>query len=310
MTSDVQIKLRAFVEMLLAYLKQMNTPPTLKTADVDYKMVKEELSKLGTILMDNATRFTISCKPPCSTDAALLTIDNMANTLFRITGNVESLPLSSGKTLISEVRSCTAEILLSSAALANGFLETPVQLEATRHGGYLVSTGLVWQACEVFKKLPGDNKEAVTKKWRHTCELTDEDDEWSAAESKMTESEKKVTGSCIILVKLTKMLLKKTLQRCIQSIEINSENNLWLDDILEKGTAIVTCIDDLGCNLYPPQNYQNVIAYARDFSLMSKELIKLAKLHATEEHMVWFNTCEEQFSKTLDAIIAEARPRQ
>jgi len=220
-------------------------------------------------------------------------------------------------------------------------LETPVQLEATRQGGYLVSTGLVWQACEVFKKLPGDNKEAVTTKWRQTRELvddafkelnelliqaeeeedeeekeesigeTDGDDEWSAvAESKMTESEKKVTGSCVILVKLTKMLLKKTLRRCIQSIEINSENNLWLDDILEKGTAIVTCIDDLGCNLYPPMNHQNVIAYARDFSLLSKELIKLAKLHATEEHMVWFNTCEEQFSKTLDAIIAEAQPRQ
>ncbi|CAG8553993.1 10478_t:CDS:2 [Paraglomus occultum] len=297
MTSDVQIKLRAFVEMLLDYLKQMNTQPTLKAADVDYKNVKEELSKLGTILMDNATRFTISCKPPCSTDAALLTIDNMANTLFRITGTVESLPLSLGKTLISEVRSCTAEILLSSAALANGFLETPVQLEATRQGGYLVSTGLVWQACEVFKKLPGDNKEAVMKKWKYTYEL-------------MTESEKKVTGSCITLVKLTKMLLKKTLQRCIQSIEINNENNVWLDDILEKGTAIVTCIDDLGCNLYPPQNHQNVIAYARDFNLLSKELIKLAKLHATEEHMVWFNTCEEQFSKTLDAIMAEAQPRQ
>ena len=59
MTSDVQIKLRAFVEMLLGYLKQMNTPPTLKTADVDYKMMKEELSKLGTILMDNATRVTL-----------------------------------------------------------------------------------------------------------------------------------------------------------------------------------------------------------------------------------------------------------
>ncbi|CAG8610326.1 16217_t:CDS:2, partial [Dentiscutata heterogama] len=141
--ADVQAKLRGLVDTLLGCLKDIKNPPVLQNSlNFDATIIKNELGKLGLILANDATKMTLACKPPCTPSAAISTINAISETLFHIYGHIASVPLSAGKTFTNEIKSTTGDIIYASAALANSFLDSPIDMNAKNYG-HLMSTGIL-----------------------------------------------------------------------------------------------------------------------------------------------------------------------
>ncbi|CAI2173416.1 1295_t:CDS:2 [Funneliformis geosporum] len=335
-TTDVQIKLRALVDMILGYLKDINNVPTVQSSEnVDVEVIVNDLGKLGMILADNATKVIIfTCKPTCTPISAVPTIKAMGDTLFRICGFVESIPISAGKTLIKKIRSTTKEILFDSTALVNSFLDEPVDPnpDTIISKGYLISTGIIWEACDRFENLPKNNKQAVTIQWKEMLELLKdanlevkhlidndenqgfEDDGWDeifegSNNSTLTAKEKEIVELSLKLLNLVKILFTKVLKRCIEPLDISSSKNglskinQTLDQYMDLGKLIADAADELGTSLYPPQNSAAIETNVNHLSLRSQDLIKVILPFASEEEVKWFNTCDAQFTKILKSIM-------
>jgi len=262
----------------------------------------------------------------------------MGDTLFRISGFVESIPISAGKTLIQIIKSTTKEILFDSAALMNSFLDVPVDPN-TISKGYLVSTGIVWEACDRFKNLPKSNKQAVIIKWKEMLDLLkdailevkklldqdenqgEEDDGWDeifgeSINSTLTAKEKEIVELSLNLLNLVKILFTKVLKRYIEPLDLSSseegkrsinisllEINQTLDQYMDLGKLISNATDELGASLYPPQNSTDIESKVNYVSLRSQDLIKVMLNFASKEDVKWFNTCNAQFIKILQSII-------
>ncbi|RGB29732.1 hypothetical protein C1646_712930 [Rhizophagus diaphanus] len=307
--SDVQAKLRALVDMLVGYLKETNNPKTLQSHEnVDGEAIVNDLGKLGIILADNATKVTIACKPPCIPISAIPTIEAMGETLFRISGYIESIPISTGKTLIQIIKSTTEEILFDSAALANSFLDEPVDPSIITSKGYLISTGVVWEACDRFNNLPKSNKQAVITKWEERLELLkdaileikklldqednqeDEDDGWD-----------EIFGESLDLPTYNSSNEKEETDGNRSLTKINQT----LDQYMDLCKLISDAADELGTSLYPPQDSMAIESKVNDISLHSQELIKVILPFASQEDVNWFNACDTQFKSILTAYHRE-----
>ncbi|CAG8536985.1 17931_t:CDS:2 [Cetraspora pellucida] len=335
-SKNVQAKLRGLVDMLLGYLKDIKNPPVLQNSlNFDGTIIKNELGKLGLILANDATKMTLTCKPPCTPSAAIPTINAISETLFLISGHAASVPLSAGKTFANEIKSTTGDIIYASAALANSFLDSPIDMNTTNYG-HLISTGILWNACDLFQQLPSNNSIAVSQKWKGIlalledaiCEIVDLisennqnanddiDDGWdeilgtsTAESSTLSTTEKEMGNLCLDLIKLVQLLFKKILHRCIDPLntsdQLNTKNidsfrqdsiNETLDQLVHLGNSIIDCTDELGTNLYSPHNVEIIVSHANDLKSHSQELIGLAMLLTTGSHKEWFVLCDGQLS--------------
>ncbi|CAG8745479.1 15367_t:CDS:1, partial [Dentiscutata heterogama] len=209
--------------------------------------------------------------------------------------------------------------------------------------GHLMSTGILWNACDLFQQLPLNNSTAVSKKWKEIlalledaiCEIVDLisennqnenddiDDGWdeilgesAAASSVLSTTEKEMGSLCLDLIKLAQLLFKKILQRCIdplntsnkldkKNIDNSQQDNIneTLDRFVELGNSIIDCTDELGTSLYSPHNVEMIVSHANDLKSHSQELIGLAMLLTTGSHKEWFVFCDGQFTKKLQIII-------
>ncbi|CAG8509667.1 8128_t:CDS:2, partial [Racocetra persica] len=338
----VQAKLRGLVDMLLGYLKDIKNPPVLQNSpNFDGTIIKNELGKLGLILANDATKMTLACKPPCTPSAAIPTINAISETLFLISGHAASVPLSAGKTFANEIKSTTGDIIYASAALANSFLDSPVDMNTANYG-HLISTGILWNACDLFQQLPSKNSAAVSQKWKGIlalledaiCEIVDLisennqnanddiDDGWdeilgnsTAASSTLSTTEKEMGNLCLDLIKIVQLLFKKILHRCIDPLntsdKLNVKNidssqqdsiNETLDQLVHLGNSVIDCTDELGTSLYSPHNMEIIIFHANDLKSYSQELIRLAMLLTTGSHKEWFVLCDGQLAKKFQII--------
>ncbi|CAG8550476.1 587_t:CDS:2, partial [Cetraspora pellucida] len=315
--------------MLFGYLKDIKNPPVLQNSlNFDGTIIKNELA-------NDATKMTLTCKPPCTPSAAIPTINAISETLFLISGHAASVPLSAGKTFANEIKSTTGDIIYASAALANSFLDSPIDMNTTNYG-HLISTGILWNACDLFQQLPSNNSIAVSQKWKGIlalledaiCEIVDLvseknqnvnddiDDGWdeilgtsTAASSTLSTTEKEMGNLCLDLIKLVQLLFKKILHRCIDPLntsdQLNAKNidssqqdsiNETLDQLVHLGNSIIDCTDELGTNLYSPHNVEIIVSHANDLKSYSQELIGLAMLLTTGSHKEWFVLCDGQLS--------------
>lgn len=213
-------------------------------------------------------------------------MDGLAESCFRLAGFVDSIPVKiAGQTYKREVQILANDIFIAVAGLLNEFLDTKVekviliqQQKAVVRGavqglqsggsssssgagkagtegakdGYLVKTGIVWEACEIFETASRSNRQAVAKKWgdmmstmedaiaevqemidsnddkkdaegENNDEDEDEDsgnesdDSWNDEEDKLTEEEKQLSIRANAFLKLTRLLFKKLQQRCLDT---------------------------------------------------------------------------------------------
>ncbi|KAG0082853.1 hypothetical protein BGZ93_004824 [Podila epicladia] len=240
------------------------------------------LAGLGKLLSNDVTKVSLACKPPAESKTVIGMIDALGETCFRLAGFVDSVPVHlTGQTYKAEIQILTNNIFLATAALLNEFLEVPVEkvlhiqqqksaMQASVGGlaemptspsastsksgsaaesgsdGYLMKTGIVWEACQIFEQASRSNRQAVAKKWGDMMSTMEDaiaevqdmidsndkdidgdsdddedsgnesDDSWNADE-KMTEEEKQLSIRANALLKLTKMLFKKLQQRCLDT---------------------------------------------------------------------------------------------
>ncbi|KAF9381525.1 hypothetical protein CPB97_007713 [Podila verticillata] len=235
------------------------------------------LAGLGKLLSNDVTKTSLACKPPAESKTVIGMIDALGETCFRLAGFVDSVPVHlAGQTYKAEIQLLANNIFLATAALLNEFLEVPVEkvlhiqqqksaIQASVSGlaelptsstpsssaaesgsdGYLMKTGIVWEACQIFEQASRSNRQAVAKKWgdmmstmedaiaevQDMIDSNDEDndgdsddedsgnesdDSWNTDE-KLTEEEKQLSIRANALLKLTKMLFKKLQQRCLDT---------------------------------------------------------------------------------------------
>ncbi|KAG0032582.1 hypothetical protein BGZ82_006471 [Podila clonocystis] len=310
------------------------------------------LAGLGKLLSNDVTKVSLACKPPAESKTVIGMIDALGETCFRLAGFVDSVPVHlTGQTYKAEIQLLSNNIFLATAALLNEFLEVPVEkvlqiqqrksaIQASVSGlaemptssastsktgsaaesgsdGYLMKTGIVWEACQIFEQASQSNRQAVAKKWgdmmstmedaiaevQDMIDSNDEDndgdsdaedsgnesdDSWNADE-KLTEEEKQLSIRANALLKLTKMLFKKLQQRCLdtQPTTALSESStalrssdlarMW-DQLYNRARGIVELADEIATSLYSPQDPESIVSMLQELSRKNHDCILVGRL--------------------------------
>ncbi|KAF9405335.1 hypothetical protein BGZ94_003632 [Podila epigama] len=169
--------------------------------------------------------------------------------------------------LNSESKASQAAVAAVAAAAAG------VSAAESGSDGYLMKTGIVWEACQIFEKVSRSNRQAVAKKWgdmmstledaisevQEMIDSNDEqdgdnsddddddgedsgnesDDSWNRNE-KLTEEEKQLSVRSNALLKLTKMLFKKLQQRCLDNAPSAATTSTSTATSITESTASAT----------------------------------------------------------------------
>ncbi|KAI1308183.1 hypothetical protein EDD11_004338 [Mortierella claussenii] len=230
------------------------------------------LENLAKLLANDVTKATLACKPPAETKTVIAMVDSLGETCFRLAGFIESIPVqTAGQTYKREIQVLGNDIFIATAGLMNEFLEVKNEkllqiqqqnaafsqeslngLTSDKKDAYLVKTGIIWEACQIFEKASRSNRQAVAKKWGDMMSTMedaitevqgmidsnddkkdsndseddsdedgsdsgdDSDDSWGDDE-KMSEEEKQLSIRANALLKLTRLLFKKLQQRCLDT---------------------------------------------------------------------------------------------
>ncbi|KAK3845036.1 MAG: Grap2 and cyclin-D-interacting-domain-containing protein [Linnemannia gamsii] len=245
------------------------------------------LAGLAKLLSNDITKASIACKPPADPKVVIAMMDGLADSSFRLAGFVDSIPVKvAGQTYKREVQILANDIFIAVAGLLNEFLDVKVEkvvliqqqksaiqgaVQGLHSGGssstssgagskqqqdgakdaYLVKTGIVWEACEIFEGASRSNRQAVAKKWGDMMSTMEDaiaevqdmidsnddkkdgnevaesddgedsgnesDDSWNDEEDKLTEEEKQLSIRANAFLKLTRLLFKKLQQRCLDT---------------------------------------------------------------------------------------------
>ncbi|KAF9089767.1 hypothetical protein BGX23_006459 [Mortierella sp. AD031] len=180
------------------------TKPTAAEEEVwDGEAFGVRLAGLGKLVSNDVTKVSLACKPPADPKTVIGMTDGLADSCFRLAGFVDSIPVKvAGQTYKREVQILANDIFIAVAGLMNEFLDNKVEKvekiqqqksaikgavqglsnngssstgssgagagSKTAEGakdGYLVKTGIVWEACEIFEGASRSNRQAVAKKW-------------------------------------------------------------------------------------------------------------------------------------------------
>ncbi|KAF9974279.1 hypothetical protein BGZ73_002368 [Actinomortierella ambigua] len=350
-----------------------------KTEDWDGAEFGTKLANLGSVFSNDITRFTIACKPPVDAATALGMTDKLGETCFRLAGYISLVPKESAGLLYrQELLTKSNEIFLATASLLCEFLgeETETAEDAREHQevlallaekrvsfetkrGYLIKTGICWEACQIFEQCSRTNQEATRKHWgsmmatlddalSEVQEMLDEDEEaghddddesgnesddsddsWGET-TKMTEEEKQTSLKCQSLLKLTKMLLKKLQQRCLEcpppthilrnSTTTGSERipesatrhelskadlaRMW-DQLYIRAQQILAMADEVASSLYSPQDRPTLVALVKDLSKLNREVARVGRLfvQGQADQEKWLDMCEAQLDKILTGLM-------
>lgn len=247
----------------------------------------------------------------------------MGDTIFRLAGFAETIPVSCGRAYLDGIRRGVGNALRAVVMLCESFLEPTVAEEQER---YLIATGKVWDACQWLReRTPRDAREAVEEKWkmmmgtmedgvveaeefvkeqvdRHENgagdeegeegeEEEEEDDGWGdvlgeSSKVKLTKDELDVCKRCVSLLKLTRLLCKKVQMRCIQTADIGRPEVIaWLDRLSEAGGVVGDAVDELGASMYASDG---VMVQAKEFVGSTTRLVDEAMTFAEGEQAKWF----------------------
>ncbi|ORX93840.1 hypothetical protein K493DRAFT_315779 [Basidiobolus meristosporus CBS 931.73] len=354
---ELQVELRKLVDstievshnLFFDYDKVVNGEDSENTARYTSP---DTLEALGKLLSHDATKLSLACKPPVD-DAApgIKVCQSLAENTAKLvahasqpiletsTGKEVSFEGLGGKTLASEVQAVVQKILSSVASLANSFLDSPVQLEAeaSQHG-FLVSSGKLWESCDMIPKLSHNNRDAVKKRWKELEELlldvanefsemisnTDDDEEgedegeefddgWGEilGDVKFSKSEKQIAQNFHSLLAPTRLLYRKVLKRGIEECPLKTQEQVnWLDTVLDVGKATLEQADEIGSALWEHQPEQSIISRISDFNGKISELINVATMYVeSEEHTQWYAKLSEKYAKTFETVLNSNSPR-
>lgn len=238
-------------------------------------------------------------------------ISEISNTLYRLVGFYNTVPNSSGKVYKDAYRSSTRELLQGIISLCSSFMTKDNEQETRAKVSFMVPTAALWDSCKDMVNLPKNNKEAVLQAWKSVSdtlkdaktevhEITSgndssegfDDNEEQDDETDLSEEELEVAKQCAKLVDLAVFVMQKIERRCIR--ESSSCPTQWLDDVYASARKLVDETDILVSQIYD-EDVVTMREEVKKYIGLSKEVVNIAKQHATEEHAEWFAMCENKY---------------
>lgn len=266
---------------------------------------------LGKILSHNATKFTLSCKPPRKPVDAIHMISEVSNTLYRIVGFYNTVPTTAGKIYKEAYKATVRDLLQGVISLCYSFMDKENEEETRKKVSYMVPTAALWDACKEIDGLPKSNKEAVLAAWKSiTATLKDaktevheiasgqdasegyDDNEEGDDETDLSEEELEVAKQIAKLVDMAVFVMQKIERRCIREAEFCPVQ--WLDEIYTSARKLVDETDVLVSQIYD-EDVMTMKEEVKKYIECSKEVVKIAKQHTPEEHLEWFSMCENKY---------------
>ncbi|KAI8069738.1 Grap2 and cyclin-D-interacting-domain-containing protein [Gilbertella persicaria] len=297
--------------MCMVYLDDLKKKREIDHSDFNSVQFQETIANLGKILAHNATKFTLSCKPPRKPDDAIHMISEISNTLYRLVGFYNTIPDHAGKMYKDAYQSMVREVLQGLVALCSSFMTEENASEVRKHMPYMASTAALWDTCKAMETLPKNNKEAVLHAWvnlqsilkdaktevhaiangQDASEGFDDNEEEDDA-TDLSPEELEVAQQCAKLVDMAVFVMQKIERRCIR--ESPQPSTRWLDDIYTKAHILVDETDVLVSQIYDEDVF-TMKEQVKTYIEHSKSLVQLAKQQAPEEHMAWFSMCENKY---------------
>ncbi|KAI9262571.1 Grap2 and cyclin-D-interacting-domain-containing protein [Helicostylum pulchrum] len=297
--------------MCILYLEDLKKNRQLVDSLFDVEKFYETMVNLGKILSHNATKFTLSCKPPRKPEDAIHMIGEVSNTLYRIVGFYNMIPDFSGKVYKEAYKTLVRDLLQGVISLCYSFMSKDNEEETRKKVSYMVPTAALWDTCESTVNLPKNNKEAVLNVWKSMTETlkdakteaheiasgTDvsegfDDNEEEDEATDLSEEELEVAKQCAKLVDMAVFILQKIERRCIRESEHCSAQ--WLDDVYTSARKLVDETDVLVSQIYD-EDVMTMREEVKKYIEYSRELVNIAKHHASEEHADWFAMCENKY---------------
>ncbi|KAI8988398.1 Grap2 and cyclin-D-interacting-domain-containing protein [Mycotypha africana] len=313
---EFQAKLKACCKMCNVYLDDLKEDRKVEaSSDFNTATFQQTMVNLGKILSHNATKFTLSCKPPRKPSDAIHMSGEISNTLYRIVGFYHTVPNSSGKLYKSAYRSLLRDILNGVISLCTSFMSEENKKETEKEQQqnklpFMIPTAALWETCEEAMSdinLPKNNKEATLKAWKRLTETLndareevhnivagqdkslgfDDNEDTDDERTNLNEEELEVAKQCAKLVDMAAFVMQKIERRCIKERAEMDVPVRWLDDIYEKLKDLVDETDVLVSQIYE-EDCNTMKEEAKKYTRASIELVKLAKQCAPEEHTEWF----------------------
>ncbi|OBZ91258.1 Cyclin-D1-binding protein 1 [Choanephora cucurbitarum] len=298
--------------MCVVYLDDLKKEREIeKNSNFDTAAFKDTMSGLGQILSHNATKFTLSCKPPRKASEAIHMVSEISNTLYRIVGFYNTVPSHVGRIYRNTYQNIVRDALHGVMTLCNSFLTEENAKEVHTHMPFMVSTAALWDTCKDMEKLPKNNKEAVLDTWSNLQSILKDaksevheivageaksegfdDNEGEDDETDLSEEELEIAKQCAKLVDMSVFVMQKIERRCIREVERPSVQ--WLDDIHAQASKLVDETDVLVSQIYD-EDALTMKEEMKKYIQHSKRLAQLAKQQASEEHQEWFAMCENKY---------------
>ncbi|KAI9359786.1 Grap2 and cyclin-D-interacting-domain-containing protein [Pilaira anomala] len=298
--------------MCIVYVQDLNKDRQVETSDFNTESFHETMVNLGKILSHNATKFTLSCKPPRKAVDAIHMISEVSNTLYRIVGFYNTVPTSTAGKIYKEAYKATVRDLLQGViSLCYSFMDKKNEEETRKKVSYMVPTAALWDTCKEIDTLPKSNQEAVLAAWKSiTATLKDakmevheiasgqdasegfDDNEEGDEETDLSEEELEVAKQIAKLVDMAVFVMQKIERRCIREAEFCPVQ--WLDEIYTCARNLVDETDVLVSQIYD-EDVMTMKEEVKKYIECSKEVVKMAKQHTPEEHLEWFSMCENKY---------------
>ncbi|XP_041060851.1 cyclin-D1-binding protein 1 homolog isoform X1 [Carcharodon carcharias] len=298
---DLRLPLRNMVQGLREVVSQLREGESLwRSEDFDLQFFWKTLGDCFKAISQEATKLSLAfSKPPLPSvqDCQKLTADFQKN-ILNLTTVYYWLPKSQGVTLRRLVRDATIDIVEGVIQLLNVILSTPLQ---SLSQDQLTSTGVVWEACDRFSKLPKDNQVAVLslmsssaaivedaleemEQARHAdnpdpfSDIFDDADSRENRDTYWSETDKQLMAPCLGLVKAAKACLKKVSGAMKTHGKVDSlQHTTQLDDLGDITCEISPSVDELVLSLYPPMNYMTVQMNAAKVASVLNKVLEITK---------------------------------
>ncbi|KAG4094221.1 hypothetical protein H8356DRAFT_1695110 [Neocallimastix lanati (nom. inval.)] len=337
---NLEAVLKKFVNKIINYIDDINNPNEklfMAHDDFNHSVFFQRLSNAVSLISSNATKFSITAKPPCNPKDVIEITGMFSKSIENLVNIVESVPLSQGANYNKEIREITKELLRSVATLVNGNMKKPVNLNSIKSfQGTLIDTGITWYNCDAVAKLSKSNLEACSKKIKVTLDFIgdsmaeikeasenggnsyddfdadldsdNEDDDEEETKRELTENEKILLENSLNMFKMSNFLLKKILTRTMKQYINNNtvEANQWLDSVAENaGKSFSEATDDLACAAMSyPLDAESIAEECNHLFEKASNLIDVCIKVSDEINVKWYNTCRDQFKKYINAITA------
>lgn len=294
--------------------------------------------QLGSLLAYNVTKLTIYLnEPPYETREATVLGNELRVIIEHIISNIESVPLSRGRTLTNSLNDLAFDLLAAVGNLLNTYL---TQLSGTKPLN-LATTGQVWDLAGKLKVVPLSAKAITGKQLASMLELLDDaiaeveagdedpfgdddddeeddkDDDGDKVTSKIDnlavsgaydpESRQIVVTQGTNLLKLNKLIFQKLKKICNTSSpdassDSDNEKTIELvDEIADLCKSLSEQVDDFAATLGDKPSRQQIKDVLASYSESNLKLVQLGKQFG-EPHAAWFETAENKWNEVSGKI--------